>query len=462
MDNILNQFNEKITSLVNNYLVEDIFVKGVSNFTEDVVAEFAEFGRNLTAWLANYVEEEIFKTEGRKKQFESLEKDKRSVITVFGEIDYSRRYYRNKETGEKEYLLDKILQIMPKQRLLDNVRTKLIDEAVESSYEHAGETAAYGIKISRQEVKNEIESLNLKQDFYVENPQKRMVKNIYVIADEDHVHLQKGGIEEPRIVIVYDQIEVKGKRVELKNKHHIGGIYTDKIDELWDEVAMYIENTYDMDYVENVFIQGDGANWIKTGKTWINKSINILDEFHLSKAISSIAGKENIECKKELYKAISSLDFKLFEELCCEILSEEMNHSIRLKKEKLMRYVLNNSQGIINLYKYREFLHGCSAEGHVSHVLSARMSSRPMGWKTENVDNMSRLRLLKADNIEIKDIVEKQPKIIDISECKQIIEQTKKKIKKNIDFRPNSLPIMTYGSKIERLNFKWLLSEEAL
>jgi len=39
---------------------------------------------------------------------------------------------------------------------------------------------------------------------------------LYIIADEDHVHLQKGGIEEPRVVIVYDKIVSKGKRIELK------------------------------------------------------------------------------------------------------------------------------------------------------------------------------------------------------------------------------------------------------
>ena len=64
-----------------------------------------------------------------------------------------------------------------------------------------------------------------------------------------------------------------------------------------------------------------------------------------------------------------------------------------------MKYVLNNKEGIENYYKYKEYLHGCSAEGHVSHVYSDRMSSRPMGWKTTNVNNMSKLRLLKADHI---------------------------------------------------------------
>lgn len=75
---------------------------------------------------------------------------------------------------------------------------------------------------------------------------------------------------------------------------------------------------------------------------------------------------------------------------------------------------------ISNYYKYRKLLHGCSAEGHVSHIYSDRMSSRPMGWKNKNIDNMSKLRLLREDNISVKTILEKQEKIIDINEYKEI------------------------------------------
>ncbi len=34
---------------------------------------------------------------------------------------------------------------------------------------------------------------------------------------------------------------------------------------------------------------------------------------------------------------------------------------------------------IRNLYKYQKELHGCSAEGHISHLYSARLNSRPLG-----------------------------------------------------------------------------------
>lgn len=461
MNNILNQFNEKIINLVKKYVENLIFSKGISSFTDDLVAEFAHFGSDLTQFIIEYAEEIIFGLDERKEQFNSIKKDSRSVVSIFGEIKYKRRYYEN-INGEKIYLIDKLIGIKPKQRLLENVQERLIDSAIDTSYEYAGNHAAYGVKISRQEVKNKIEELNLEQSFYEENKNKKQVENIYIIADEDHVHLQKGGIEEPRIIVVYDSFISNGKRVELKNKRHLGGIYKGKIDDLWEEVATYLENNYDMEYAKHVFISGDGATWIKTGLEWINKSINILDRFHLIKAVNAIAGKNNITNKIELFRKIKNLDFNGFKDECYEILSEEMNTSTRLNKEKLMKYVLNNKEGIENYYKYKEYLHGCSAEGHVSHVYSDRMSSRPMGWKTDNVNNMSKLRLLKADKIQIKEILKKQAKIIDINKYEKIREKATKKMKESLNIKQVSIPAMTFGKTKDKKFFKELIANVAI
>ena len=281
--------------------------------------------------------------------------------------------------------------------------------------------------------------------------------------------MQKGGIEEPRIIVVYENAVSNGKRVELKNKRHFGGLYKNKTHDLWDEVSLYIEENYDIECLKRVFIQGDGATWIKTGLEWVQKSIYVLDEFHMTKAINGIVGKitketkkEKINYKKRIYKTIKELDFKGFKDICYEILSEEMEYSLRLRKEQLMNYILNNEEGIRNLYTNKELLHGCSAEGHVSHIYSDRMSSRPMGWKTANVNNMSKLRLLKEDNITVKEILEKQEKVIDFEEYKEVKVKTQKRINKNIDFKPVSLPIITFGTQAQRKFFRDILNGMAV
>lgn len=468
MENILYKFNEKVISLVTKYLENTIGNGELSNFTDEMLKELMNLGQETAEFLVNYAEEKIYELDERKEEFWSLEKDNRKIITIFGEINFKRRYYEDKETKEKIYLLDQYLGLEPKQRMLTNVKERLLEEAIESSYEKAGKRAVYGIEISKETVMNEIEKLEIKP-YKKEVIEKKQEKRIYVIADEDHVHLQKGGIDEPRMVIVYDGIERKGKRIELKNKRHFGGIYKSKIDDLWEEVMNYIEETYDTEYLEKIYIAGDGASWIKSGKEWLIKSEYILDEFHMKKAISGIVGrptKENKEVKEqqkeEMQRVLRELNFESFKEKSYEIIAEEMQRSSRERKIKLMEYILNNEEGIRNLYKNKEELHGCSAEGHISHIYSARMSSRPMGWKTENVDKMSKLRLLKEDKVSIREILKNANKVIEFEEIKKIKSKIDKKIKTGINFNPQSIPAVQFGDIEEKIQLKRILRYKAV
>ena len=468
MENILHDFNENVINLIAKFLKNSIMEGGLSNFTDNLNDKLMQLGYDLTKFVLEYAEEIIFNLKERKREFESLEKDDRKIVSIFGEIDFKRRYYINKTTNERVYLLDEYFKIAPKERLLENVETNLIEEAIETNYEKAGKVVAYKTKISKQTVMNKISELkiNLNEEKEVT---KRIVDNIYCIADEDHVHLQKGGIEEPRLIIVYDSIEKEGKRIKLCNKKHFGGVYKGRIDDLWEEVLTYLDNTYELEKVKHIYILGDGANWIKTGLEWLPKSINVLDKFHLMKAVNAIVGKENkenalekAEYKRRIYKSFYEFNFKETKEIIYEILSEEMEESTRKSKEKLLKYILNNKEGISNLYKYQKELHGCSAEGHVSHLYSARLSSRPLGWKVINVNNVSKLRLVKANNKEIKEIVKDKRKIIEFKEIEKIRNQANQKIKESINFKPVTIPIMEFGTTEQRKFFKQLLSYKAV
>ena len=468
MEDILYDFNEKVISLMTDFLKNSMEVGGLSEFTSNLEEKLMELGYNLTKFSLEYAEDIIFKIKERKKLFESLEKDDRIVTSIFGDIDFKRRYYLDKQTGKRVYLLDEYFKIAPKERLLENAETRLIEEAIETNYEKAGKTVAYKTEISKQTVMNKISELKINVD-ELKVLNKKVVDTIYCIADEDHVHLQKGGIEEPRLIVVYDSILKDGKRTKLCNKKHFGGVYTGRIDDLWEEVLTYLENTYDLEKVKNIYILGDGANWIKTGLEWLPRSINVLDKFHLMKAVNGIVGKENKENKEEkaeykrrIYRSFYSLDFNETKEIVYEILAEEMEENVRKRKAKLLQYILNNKEGISNLYRYQKELHGCSAEGHVSHLYSARLSSRPLGWKTVNVNNVSKLRLVKADNKEIGEIVHNKRKVIEFKEIEKIRNQANKQIKESINFKTVTIPAMQFGTTEQRKFFKQILEYKAV
>ena len=87
--------------------------------------------------------------------------------------------------------------------MLVNVEEKMLNFATVKSYEFAGKHCAYNTEISKETVKNKIEELD-----FSNIPQEKFEKKsdntrLYIQADEDHVHLQIGGISQPRLITVY-------------------------------------------------------------------------------------------------------------------------------------------------------------------------------------------------------------------------------------------------------------------
>ena len=71
--------------------------------------------------------------------------------------------------------------------------------------------------------------------------------------------------------LLYENIVRDGaegcKRHKLVGKKYFGGLYegSERNEDLWLEVQQYIYDNYDTEYLENVYIAGDGAPWIVAG-----------------------------------------------------------------------------------------------------------------------------------------------------------------------------------------------------
>jgi hypothetical protein len=89
--------------------------------------------------------------------------------------------------------------------------------------------------------------------------------------------------------------------------------------------------------------------------------------------------------------------------LLMSFLDQAETESRRDSIEKVINYLNNNWPGIQARRIYRDILVGCSAEGHVSHVLSARLSSRPMGWSYIGANQVAHLRVHHANGVNLHD-----------------------------------------------------------
>lgn len=267
--------------------------------------------------------------------------------------------------------------------------------------------------MSKQTVKNKLHKLTFPQQKETK-PEKKAVEYLYIDADEDHVSLQfkekKGDLEIgenhrknncvlAKLVYVYEGIEPeapRSKRNKLVNPRYFSGVY-DGADnaKLWDEVYAYLDSHYDLEKVKKIYLNADGGSWIQSGKKRIAGITNVLDEFHLQKYLLKMTGhmKDNVDdAGKELRDAVKSGTKADFQEVverlkaCAEIESTEK------RIDESASYILSNWTAAKIRLENRKTVKGCSAEGHVSHVLSTRMSSRPMGWSRTGVDKMAHLR----------------------------------------------------------------------
>ncbi|MDA3845240.1 MAG: UPF0236 family protein [Vallitaleaceae bacterium] len=137
---------------------------------------------------------------------------------------------------------------------------------------------------------------------------KKQIKILYINADEDYVSLQfekekgdlrvnekgyKSNTVEPRLACIFEGIEKespKSKRNKLVNKHYFLGVYK-KSEGIWEEVLEYIDTVYDEEYLDAVYIMGDGVSWIKAGVDVLGAKCHfVLDKFHLNQAITRAIG----------------------------------------------------------------------------------------------------------------------------------------------------------------------------
>lgn len=123
--------------------------------------------------------------------------------------------------------------------------------------------------------------------------------------------------------------------------------------------------------------------------------------FHLNNRLISVLKRDSKEYKLA-WQAIRMGDRVTVERLLkeAEVFAETPNQSRTARDCR--RYIRLNWDGIMAYRRYPDPNLGVSAEGHVSHILSDRLSSRPMGWSRTGVDQMARMRVLRANGVDIR------------------------------------------------------------
>ena len=432
LENVVNSFIQNPTDISG-------FVLGlqeqVLKLALDIIGESFE----------NY-DNEIRQSRKRKQKWQIVRRDTKSLITSIGEVSFKKTLFKDKETGKSKYLLDQVLELDSHERLTEDAQVKMLEEAVESSYRKGGEKTSILTSVSKQTVKNKIHDLRFPKicDFPAK---KKKVEYLYLDADEDHVSLQfhenKGDVRKAligktnsqiaKLVYAYEGVEPeapKSKRNKLVKPRYFSGIYKgEENKELWNEVYEYLDNTYDLKYVKKIYLNSDGGAWIDTKGAYLGKITHALDGFHISKYIlraTSHLLDSTSDARDELYKALRKGTKKELQKVARKILNATNDETIIIRVKESISYLSRNIEAIKMRLNKADGVIGCSAEGHVSHVLSSRMSSRPLGWSVQGVEQMSRLRAYYWNKGAMLELVRHQKKELPkAAGCEEIILSSK-------------------------------------
>lgn len=358
--------------------------------------------------ILNCMDKQIRNSSYRKAHYNVQRVRSRALNSSVGDLTFDCTLYRKKGTKKGGYvsLLPDMLGLDKHERFTEEAEVMMLTEALKTSYAEAARIMPGKQKISKTTVMNKIHSLAEEMPL-PEPEEKKDAEYLYVEADEDHVAEQHGGQTDTednksfisKLVYVYEnKQEVKGcsGRKELTDKFYFSGLYPgpEGNEKLWNRVRKYLEDNYDLDKTKHVYISGDAAQWIKSGVRYIDKSVFCADKYHLMKYVNTAAAQMGKEKKNsfrnELWHLLNSKKGakERFAEFTKQMLSKAKDPE---KVEDLRAYALGNWAAVRRMLRNRN-VNGCSAESHVSHVLSDRLSSRPMGWSQTGADRMSKLR----------------------------------------------------------------------
>ena len=377
--------------------------KDFSSLERSVKSSTEAFSASFLGEVLSRMDSMLSDCGARKERFNIQRVDKRTLITSVGDVVFDCTYFKRKSRkGSHSYLLEELIGLDSHERFSEEAEVMLLTEALKTSYREATKVLPSKQRISKTTVMNKIHGLTDSVTLEALSG-KKQVDYLFIEADEDHIAEQHGKESKDNKSFISKLIYVhEGKfesgcegRKELKNSFYFAGLYPGKEGNacLWAKVSDYIEKTYDKENLKKVFISGDGAWWIKNGTEFIEKAVFCADKFHLMKYINQAAAQmldEKDIAKEELWHLLySKHSTKASFSKYIDCMAASGRNAERI--ESLRTYVLENWAAIRRTLR-NKLVQGCSAESHVSHVLSDRLSSRPLSWSQKGADKMSKLR----------------------------------------------------------------------
>ena len=418
MNIILQNYKNLINNLINDYFSNkiDSIIDNFNGFSvNNYINLLSSFDNNMSSFLCsaliNLLEEfdkSFSNSSERKRKYHIKYKTSRTILTIFGEISYSRTFYKSKLNGKCFCYVDRLLGLKKYDYFDPFIKAEILDYVSDHNYSQTayhinsliGNRISTNLKLSylsRQTIRNIV----LKEKLAIPKISKLPdVDSLFLIADEKWIPTQNNNKKKvmQKSIVIFDNFNRNGKRKSLNNKMTFSGRNEDFI---YDAIN-YIETAYDTSKMKYFYMLGDGASWIKNLKYYFNYNKNIkiiqgLDKFHFKQCLWRILPKEDVF--KTLSEYIIYNDKPNFDRLTNEII--DLYPERKDKIEEYKSYIHNNWNNILNLYRYNL---SCPMESQISHTFASYFTSRPKAFNKNTINKLIKLRLLKKNGFNIKQL----------------------------------------------------------
>lgn len=417
--NFKNVLKNKIKILISpilyntiDFLVDNLFAESIENKYFSLLSTIQTSTRDLIKKIIITTFEEIDKSykdssDRKSRYYINKSNVSRTLITIVGEISFSRTYYKCKYSNKKFFYLDSCFDL-PKYDHYDHiVKGIAINNAVNTSQSLSARiTSAFIGDISYFMDNSSINNIP-RQSIYnwlkhwqtpdvvptsVETPE-----TLYVMADEKYIGAQDidKDIMVKSFVAFEDIKDISKHRRQLVNRT----VFSHYGNKPWDAFMDFIADKYDFDKINNICLLGDGAPWIKSGTTELKLSKNnsvkfYLCEFHFKQAIHHITTDNderfylnhifNTKSKSYFIDAVNTI-----------IINNPKRKDTIIKK---LNYITNNYTAIKSMLNLKI---GSSMESHISHLIASFFSARPKGFSTKRIKQYLKLNDYKNNGINI-------------------------------------------------------------
>ena len=153
-------------------------------YIEEVKNIVLDFGCHIVSEVleeCNILLEESLK---RRLHWQVKDRNQKNIMSSVGMLSFTHTRFKNKETKETAYLLDRVIGLSPHTRMSDGVNAAILEEAVQTSYEKASRKACPGECVSRETVMRHVRRMEIPAKSMEEPVKKKKTKNLYIEADE--------------------------------------------------------------------------------------------------------------------------------------------------------------------------------------------------------------------------------------------------------------------------------------